>query len=71
MYLNKVCQGLFETTGTKVSGSTMCRVLKRHGYTRKKAGQLAQHQYVEFRVAFIAQVLQFKSECFVWVDETK
>ena len=70
LYLNEVCQRIYEATRTKVSGATVCRVLKRYGFTRKKARQMAKQRCVEFRAAFIAQISQFDFRCFVWVDET-
>ena len=53
-----------------VSGSTVCRTLRRLGYTRKKVQQIARQRCQEFRGAFLAQVLQFPRDFFVWVDET-
>ena len=36
IYLREICEYIHSATGTSVSESTICRVLKRHGYTRKK-----------------------------------
>ena len=70
LYLREICQAIFEATGVMVSGSTVCRVLRRNGYTRKKVQQVAKERCIEFRTAFMAHVLQFPREYFVWVDET-
>ena len=70
LYLLEICQAIFEATGVMVSGSTVCRVLRRNGYTRKKVQQVAKERCIEFRTAFMAHVLQFPREYFVWVDET-
>ena len=70
LYLSEICLGIYEATRAKVSGATVCRILKRYGFTRKKARQVARQRCVEFRAAFIVQVSQFDPRCFVWVDET-
>ena len=70
LYLSEICHGIYEATRVKVSGATVCRILKRYGFTRKKARQVARQRCMEFRAAFIAQVSQFDPGCFVWVDET-
>lgn len=70
LYLREICQAIYEATRVVVSGSTVCRVLHRLGYSRKKVQQIANQRCLEFRSAFMAQVLQFPREMFVWVDET-
>ena len=40
LYLIEICQKIFEATGVTVSGPTVCRALKRNGYTRKKIKQV-------------------------------
>ena len=70
LYLNEICFRIYETTGTRVSAATVCRILKRYGFMRKKARQVAKQRCVEFRAAYIAQVSQFDPRCFVWVDES-
>ena len=66
----EVCQRIEEATHTRVSGSTVCRILRKNGYTRKKIQQVARQRSVEYRAAFMAQVLQYDPEYFVWVDES-
>ena len=70
VYLREICARIKEATGTEVSGSTVCRILRRNGYTRKKIQQVAKQRSVEYRSAFIAQVLQYDQDYFVWVDES-
>ncbi len=70
LYLLEICQAIYDATQVAVSGSTVCRVLHRLGYSRKKVQQIAKQRCLEFRSAFMAQVLQFPRELFVWVDET-
>ena len=66
VYLREVCTMIKEVSGTEVSGSTVCRLLRRSG----KKIQVAKQRSVEYRAAFMAQVLQYDPEYFVWVDES-
>ena len=66
VYLREVYQRIEEATHTRVSGSAVCRILRKNGYTRKKIQQEAS---VEYKAAFMAQVLQYNPEDLVWVDE--
>ena len=50
-----------------VSGPTVCRVLYRNNFTRKRIVQVAKQQSVEFRATFMSQTLQFPRKFF---DET-
>ena len=70
LYLIEICQKICEATGVTVSGSTVCRVLRRNGYTRKKIRQVAKQRSEILRGLFMAEVLQYSRELFVWVDET-
>ena len=69
-YLREICQAIDEATGVTVSESTVCRTLRRMGFTRKKAQQIARLRCIDFRAAIMAQVLRFPRDFFVWVDET-
>ena len=61
---------LHEATGVCVSEATICRVLKRHGLTRKKVCLVAQQRSLERRAEFMARVLSFPRDQLVFVDET-
>ena len=70
MYLSELCTYIHSATGTLVSNSTICRVLKRHGYTRKKIQHIALQRCEHLRAQFVAEVLRFFSlDKFVWIDE--
>ena len=60
----------YEATGVCVSEATICRVLKRHGITRKKVCLVAQQRSLERRAEFMARVLSFPRGQLVFVDET-
>ena len=44
IYLREVCTIIKESTGIQVSGATVCRVLKRNGFTRKKVQHVAKQR---------------------------
>lgn len=66
LYLHEMQIKIKET----VSGATICRVLQRNGYTRKKIIQVARQRCIELRGAFMAQMLMYPREFLVWLDET-
>ena len=70
MSLHEICMQIEEATGLVVAGSTVCRVLKRNGYTRKRVRTIAKQRSLEYRAWFRAQAYQFAADYFIWVDET-
>ena len=69
-YLYEICAKILEATGVTVSGSTVCKVLHKNGLTRKKLVKVALQRSIEFRGAFMANILQYPRDFIVWVDET-
>ena len=65
-----MCKHILDTTGVVVSEATICRLPRRHGFTRKKIRHVALQHSTELRALFMAQALSFPREFFVWVDET-
>ncbi len=41
LYLGEICQKMEHIAGVKVSTSTVCRIIQRHGFTRKRVQQVA------------------------------
>ena len=70
MYLGEVCQKVVALTGVEVSPATICRVIHRNGFTRKKLQQGALQRFVEHRGRFFAEVQFYDVHQFVFVDET-
>ncbi len=70
LYLRELCHLVVEVTGVSVSGSTICRLLRRNGFSRKEIQQVAKQRCVEYRAAYMARILQFPRESLVFVDET-
>lgn len=59
-----------EATGVTVSASTICRILKKNGFTRKKVQNVAKQRSIEYRAQFRAHSMLYRMDQFVWVDET-
>lgn len=70
LYLSEICQKVIDIIGIEVSLSTACRIIHRHGLTRKKVQQVALQRPVEFREKFLAEVQLYNKEQLVWIDET-
>ena len=69
-HLHELCTHIAEVSGVSVSEATVCRLIRRHGLTRKKIRQIALQRSTEARALFMAHVLSFPMEFFVWIDET-
>lgn len=61
---------LLQTTGTEASVSTICRSLKRNGFTRKKLQLCALQRSDQLRAAYQAEVSMHDSNMLVFLDET-
>lgn len=70
LYLNEMCSKIKDATGVSVSGSTVCRVLRRNGFTRKKIRQIAKQRSVKLRGAYMAEIIYYPGDFLVWLDET-
>ena len=46
---HEICEAVLETTGTEVSISTICRVLRKYGMTRKKIQSVAIQRSLHLR----------------------
>ena len=69
-YLHEICSKMFEVIGVTLSGSTICKVLHKNGYSRKKLVKVTLQRSTEHRGAFMANVLLYPCDFLVWVDET-
>ena len=70
LYLHEVCVKIAEATGVSVSGTTVCKILHKNGFSRKKLTKIALQRSIDHRGAFMADILQYPREFIVWVDET-
>ena len=67
LYLNEVQQKLFDATGILISPPTICRIIRRNGFTRKKIQQVATQRRYDYRGDFMAEVAFYRQEQFVWI----
>ena len=64
LYLHEICELIKEASNLEVSASTVCRIIHKNGFTRKKVQTIAKQRSIDYRA-------QFQAQChFVWVDET-
>ena len=70
IYLGEVQFELQRATGTIAHASTICRTLKKLGFTRKRLQLVALQRSDVLRARFQADVSTFSSEMFLFVDET-
>ena len=70
LYLGEIVQQIKHDIGIDIAASMVCRLLKKHGHTRKKIHQIAKQKYTTPREKFMAHISLFDGEAFVWLDET-
>lgn len=70
MYLDEIVRAIADLLEIQVSLSSVCRLLKRYGITRKKIRQVAQQRCYTLRVMYIVHIYNFDINIFVWLDET-
>ena len=69
LYLRELCQQVQDISGLSVSVFTTCRLLRRHGLTRKKVQRIALERNLEYRSDFMAEIFPYPREQLVWIDE--
>lgn len=70
VYLRDIQHKLLSTTGTPASASTICRALKRMGFTRKRLQYAAMQRCDILRTEYMSEVSQYDAGLFVFVDES-
>jgi len=70
LYLSEFLDKIEDVIGIRASASTLCRVIHRHGITRKKIQQIASQRTAQYRGDFMGEIQCFKVEQLVWIDET-
>ena len=70
LHLKEIVDKVHEITGVSVDLSSICRLLAKHGLTRKKLQHVALQRTMELRCSFMASVYTFPAEMFVWIDES-
>ncbi len=69
LYLQELCTKVKLVSGIDISPSAICKLLYKHGLTRKKIRQVAVQQSVKLRGEFMAKALLYKRDMYVWLDE--
>ena len=70
LYLSEIIQRIYNCTGKRISPSTLCCTMHKHGITRKKIQHTALQRSDHYRGAYIAEVSMYKANMLVFVDET-
>lgn len=70
LYLGEACSKVNNLTGIQVSAATICRIIHRHGLTRKKIQQVALQRSSIYRGDYMAEMQFFNVDQLVWLDET-
>ena len=70
IYLHELQTELLQTTGTDVSISTICNFVHKSGLTRKKLSVVALQRSDELRAQYTREVIIYKPEMLVFIDET-
>jgi hypothetical protein len=70
LYLSEICTAIKDVTGTVVVPSTVCKLLGKFGFSRKKIQHIALQRNLSQRASFIANISCYPKEMLVWVDET-
>lgn len=69
-FLHEIQSELFETTGTWIDCSTICRYACRWGMSRQKMTNVALQRSDVKRAEFIAEMMRFNTDMFVFINET-
>ena len=69
LYLSEMCSKINEATGVSVSGSTVCKIVHRNGFSKKKLTKVALQRSIQHRGVY-GKCIAVPSRLFVWVDET-
>ncbi len=65
LHLNGIVEKVHEITGVTSSVPTICKLLAKHGITRKKVKQIALQRNIEYRGAFMADVAHYDHNMFM------
>ena len=70
IYLNELQVKLQEMFGVIVSPSTICRTLKKIGYSRRVIQDIAIQYSDQLRAKFMADITAFDPDMIIWIDES-
>lgn len=61
---------LFNATGRDISSTSICRLLSRHKFSRKKIQLVARQRSAAERITFMSQMPAYPQHCMFWIDES-
>ena len=70
IYTWEIQQDLYQTTGTEISPSAICRFFQRVGFSRQKLKLEAKQRDDFLRAQFSCDVAMYKPEMLIFLDET-
>lgn len=70
IYLREIQIEMQSVTGTVVSASTICRALKKRGFTRKKLNLFALQRSNVLRAKYQAEISVYNTDMLIFLDET-
>lgn len=69
LYLEEICHHVHDVLGVTISTPSICRLLSSYGFTRKRIRREAIQRSDTLRGAFMAHMLMFTSDKYVFIDE--
>ena len=70
LYLSELCHAVEDVCGKCISPSAVCKVIHKHGFTRKKLQHAAKQRSLQYRGEYMAEIQMYHRDCFVFIDET-
>ena len=62
-YLSELCNAIEDVCGKRVSPSTVCKIIHKHGFTRKKLQHVAKQRSVIYRGLYMAEIQFYHRDC--------
>ena len=69
-YLHELQNMIYQSAGTDLNVSTICRYLKQNGFSRRKLTFRAQQRSEELRQDFTSEIALYEPHMLVFIDET-
>ena len=68
--LTEIRKELYDMSGVDLSESTICQFLHKHKFSRQRIRLIAAQRDDFLRQTYVSEVLMYKAEMFIFVDET-
>ena len=70
MYLHEMPHQVFQTTGTEISASAICKFLHKDKFSEKRLSYRALQRSEELREQYVSEMSLYEPQTLVFVDET-